>query len=285
MSDIDTEISSHFLSPQGILNQCPQKIIALSSGKGGVGKSVIALNLAIALDELDKKVLLFDGDLRLPSIDMLLGKSGPFNLNHVLKGVCSLEESILKGPGGLDIISAAYQEHLITSLSTREQSALVYSIHKLFNRWNYLIIDTPAGLSEETLGLARYAEDMILVVCNEPTSVAATYTLIKLMNERYDLNDFHILANMVQDEEEGERVFNKLVSISDQFLEIRLNFLGSIPFQSSVRCAIKMQQPFLSRYPKSKSAKAISSIAAKINSRFLEDANHGEWLREQMRSI
>jgi flagellar biosynthesis protein FlhG len=243
----------------------PLKVIAVSSGKGGVGKSSFAVNLALSLASKNKRVLLFDGNLAMPCIDLMMDVAIHLNLKHVIQGICSINDTILKGPSGLGFIPGSPDAEFMSGLTSGQQAGLVDSFNELEVGWEYLIVDTAGGFTADVLCFTRSAREMILVLCNEPTVLAGTYAFIKLMNQKHQVKRFHILSNMVKDKEEGLCVYKKLVDIADKYLNVSLNYLGAIPFEQEVREAIKKQKPLISAYPNSLAAGAVKKLASKID--------------------
>jgi flagellar biosynthesis protein FlhG len=241
------------------------KVIAVSAGKGGVGKSNVAINLAIGLANLNKKVMLLDADLGLANIDIMLGLHSKYNLSHVIQGVCPLRDIIVPGPSGVDVIPAASGAEFMTQLSLTQHAGIIDAFNELTEDLDYLIIDTAAGISETVLSFVRASQELIVIVCDEPTSLTDAYALIKVMNKHYEWRRFHILANMVKTEREGKDLFIKLDKVSAQFLEVQLSYLGAIPFDEYVHRAIKMQQPVLIAYPNSQAAQAFRQVAEDVS--------------------
>ena len=239
----------------------PVKIMAISAGKGGVGKSNIAINLSIALAEKGNKVLLLDADLALANIDIMLGLNAPYNISHVLHGVCSLNDILLTGPAGIRIIPAASGSETMTNLGLKGLAGLVDAFNELTETFDYLIIDTAAGISESVLSFIRSAQELVIVMGNEPTSLTDAYALVKIMSTRYEWRHFHIVVNMVRDLREGREWFNKLFRASEQFLDVHLNYMGAIPFDEKVHEAVKLQQPVIQLYPNSAAAKTFQKLS------------------------
>lgn len=242
----------------------PVKVIAVSAGKGGVGKSNVAVNLAIALAQLDKRVMLLDADLGLANIDIMLGVHARYNLSHVIQGNCHLSDIILQGPNGIRVIPAASGTEFMTRLSCAELAGIIDAFNELTDDLDYMIIDTAAGISDTVLSFIRSSQELIVLVCDEPTSLTDAYALIKVMSNRYEWARFHILANMVRNEKDGWDLFNKLFRASEQFLEVQLDYLGAIPFDEHVHTAVKMQKPVLVAYPDSPAALVLKQLAEDV---------------------
>ena len=243
----------------------PVKVIAVTAGKGGVGKSNVSINLAIGLAQLNKNVMLLDADLGLANVDIMLGLQSKYNLSHVIQGVCPLSDIILPGPGGIRVIPAASGTEFMTQLSQIEHAGIIDSFNELTEDLDYMIIDTAAGISDTVLSFTRSSQELIVVVCDEPTSLTDAYALIKVMSKRYEWSHFHILANMVRNLKDGRELFNKLFKVSEQFLDVQLNYLGAIPFDEQVHLAIKKQKPVLMAYPDSPASERLRELAVDVS--------------------
>lgn len=243
----------------------PVQVIAVTAGKGGVGKSNVSVNLAVALALQKKKVMLLDADLGLANVDILLGLHAKYNLSHVIQGGCHLSDIILTGPEGIDVIPASSGVDFMTQLSSAEHAGLIDAFNELTLDLDYLIIDTAAGLSDTVLSFTRSAQEILVVVCDEPTSLTDAYAFIKVMRKRYEWSHFHVIANMVRSIPDGLELFNKLYRVSEQFLDVQLDYVGAIPFDEHVHQAVKKQKPVLSMYPQSDAAVAIKKLAEGIS--------------------
>ncbi|RUR18872.1 MinD/ParA family protein [Legionella sp. km535] len=243
----------------------PITVIAVSAGKGGVGKSNVSVNLAVALAQMNKNVMLFDADLGLANVDIMLGLHTKYNLSHVIQGICHLSDIILQGPNGISVIPSASGTEFMTQLTYAEHAGIIDSFNELTDDLDYMIIDTAAGISDTVLSFARSSQELIVVVCDEPTSLTDAYALIKVMSKRYEWMHFHILANMVRNMKDGRELFNKLFRVSEQFLDVHLDYLGAIPFDEHIHKAVKMQKPVLTAYPDSEASEALRELADTIS--------------------
>ncbi|MDP3269322.1 MAG: MinD/ParA family protein [Legionella sp.] len=243
----------------------PVKVIAVTAGKGGVGKSNVSVNLAVALAKLNKNVMLLDADLGLANVDIMLGLHTKYNLSHVIQGVCHLSDIILQGPNGIRVIPAASGTEFMTQLTHAEHAGIIDAFNELTDDLDYMIIDTAAGISDTVLSFTRSSQELIVVVCDEPTSLTDAYALIKVMSKRYEWTHFHILANMVRHLKDGRDLFNKLFRVSEQFLDVHLDYLGAIPFDEHVHKAVKKQKPVLLAYPDSPASASLIELAEDVN--------------------
>jgi flagellar biosynthesis protein FlhG len=243
----------------------PVRVIAVTSGKGGVGKTNLSVNMSVALAQMGRRTILMDADMGLANVDILLGLSPKFNLSHVLKGEKTLNEVMLSGPGGLKIIPASSGVQRMSELSTIEQAGLIRAFSELDRQLDVLIVDTAAGISASVVNFARACQEILVVVCDEPTSLTDAYAYIKLLNRDYGLNNFHIIANMVQSPQHGQTLFNKLTKVTDRYLDVNLQYAGSVPMDDYLRKAVQKQTPVVEAFPQSKAALAFKNLARKID--------------------
>jgi len=244
----------------------PIKVIAVTGGKGGVGKTNVSVNLATAMAEMGHETVLLDADLGLANVDVLLGLRPKKTIADVLDGTCGLEEVMLQASDRLRIVPAASGTQEMTSLSAHEHAELIHAFNSIADNLDVLIVDTAAGISDSVVNFVRAAQEVLVVVCDEPTSITDAYALIKLLNRDYQMTRFRVLANMVLTEQEGRNMFNKLLTVTDRFLDVTLQYVGSIPYDESVRKAVQKQVPVLKAFPKSKVALALRQLANKVDS-------------------
>lgn len=242
----------------------PVQVIAVTAGKGGVGKTNVSANLAIALAKQKKRVMLLDADLGLANVDVLLGVHSKNNIGDVLAGECQLTDIIVEGPGGIKIIPSSSGTQALTQLSSLEHSGIISAFGELSQHLDVLVIDTAAGISDSVVSFTRSAQEVVVVVCDEPTSITDAYALIKVMSRDHNVNRFHVLANMVNTAKEGRDLFVKLNRVTDQFLNVQLDYLGAISFDEYLRKAVKQQKPVITAYPSSQCSREIKKIAEKV---------------------
>ncbi|KAB0489858.1 MinD/ParA family protein [Pseudomonas psychrophila] len=241
------------------------QVIAVTSGKGGVGKTVVAVNLSLALAELGKRVVLLEADLGLSNIGVLLGLNPKYTLADLIEGRCELSDVLMRGPGGVLIAHAASGDRNMAHLSAAQYAGLIQVFSDIADTLDVLVIDTASGIGESVVSFVRAARDVLLVVCDEPTSITNAYALIKLLNRDYGISRFRVLANMQHTPLDGQRLFAKLIKITDSFLSVTLQYVGAIPYDQDVRKAALMQRAVYRSFPRSKSAKAFRAIAQKID--------------------
>lgn len=243
----------------------PVKVIAVTGGKGGVGKTNLSVNLSVALAELQRRVVLMDADLGLANVDVLLGLQARFTLADVLRGERSVRDILLPGPGGMKVVPASSGVQNMANLSAQEHAAIIHSFNELSDQLDVLVIDTAAGISDTVVSFVRAAQEVVVVVCDEPSSIADAYALIKVLNSKHDVFRFRVIANMTRSTQEGIQLFNKLNGICDRFLDVSLQHLGSVPFDENVRKAVQKRKAFVEFAPRSKAAQSVRAIAQKID--------------------
>ncbi|MFT5313663.1 MAG: flagellar biosynthesis protein FlhG [Paraglaciecola sp.] len=240
------------------------KVIAVTGGKGGVGKTNVTLNTAISLAQQGKRVMVLDADLGLANVDVLLGLRVEKNLSHVLSGECTLDDVLVEGPYGIKIAPASSGSQSMTELTTVEHAGLIRAFSELHTKIDILIVDTAAGISDMVLSFSRASQDIVMVVCDEPTSLTDAYALIKILNKEHGVFRFKIVANMVRSPREGQELFSKLNKVTDRFLDVALELVATIPFDENVRKSVRKQKAIVEAYPGSPAAVAIRSLAQQV---------------------
>ena len=243
----------------------PVRVIAVTGGKGGVGKTNISINLGVTMARQGKNVLLLDADLGLANVDVLLGLHPRKNLSHVMSGECELEEIIVTAPGGLKIVPGASGMQAMADLSSVERGGLVNAFSELNTDLDVMLIDTAAGISESVLNFTRAAQEVIIVVCDEPASMTDAYAMIKTLRCEYGVNRFRVITNMVAGAAEGQALYKKLTAVTNRFLDVTLDFMGAIPYDEYLRKAIQKQKPLVEAYPRSKASMAFKNLAQKVD--------------------
>jgi len=256
-------------------NPQPVQVIAVTGGKGGVGKTNVSINLSLALADQGQRVVLMDADLGLANIDVLLGLTAGRNIADVLAGDCSLADVLVDGPAGVKIVPASSGTQQMTQLGPLEHAGLINAFSELSDQLDVLIIDTAAGISEQVVSFVRAAQEVLIVVCDEPTSITDAYALIKVLNTQYDIYRFRILANMVRSNQEAQHLYYKLSHVTERFLEVALQFEGSIPFDDYLRKSVQRRRPVYDAYPRSKAAQAFKQLATQVNNWPLPSAPRG----------
>lgn len=242
----------------------PVQVVAITGGKGGVGKTNVSVNLSLALAEAGKRVILMDADLGLANVDIQLGIKADKTLADVMSGECSLREVLVTTVGGLKVIPAASGVQSLTQLSPAEHAGLIRAFSELDNQLDVLIIDTAAGISESVVSFVRAAQEVLVVVCDEPSSITDAYALVKLLNRDYGMQRFRVLANMTRTPDEGRNLYAKFVRVAERFLDVTLQYAGDIPWDDAVRKSAQRQKATLEAYPSSKAAIAYRKLATEV---------------------
>jgi flagellar biosynthesis protein FlhG len=235
------------------------KILAVTSGKGGVGKSTLSVNLAISIAQAGFKVLIFDGDLGLANINVLLGIIPKFNLYHVVKGHKALKDIIITTNEGVDIIAGASGYSQLANLNDTQRMNLVKGFSDIDN-YDYMIIDTGAGISSNVIGLLMPADEVIVITTPEPTAITDSYGLIKSIVAQSKDKRLKIIVNRVRSAIEGKKVADRVIDISSQFLEVEVTNLGFIFQDEDVERSIREQKPYIVSAPRSKASACLQRI-------------------------
>ena len=216
----------------------------------------VSLNLAVALCQLGKKVMLFDADLGLANIDVMLGLKVDKNLGHVLSGECELKDILQTGPYGLRIVPASSGLKQMVELTTEQHAGLIRAFSTLDEPVDFLIVDTAAGISDMVLSFCRAAQDVLMVVCNEPTSVADAYAQMKVLSRDYGVKKFKIVGNSLHSLDEGKLMYQKLVTVTERFIDATLELVACIPVDLNMRKAIRQRSCVVDVFPTSPAARA-----------------------------
>lgn len=241
------------------------RVISITSGKGGVGKTSITANLALQLGRDGKKVLILDGDFGMANVDIMFNARPQRNLFDVLKGECSLQDVLLEVAKNVTLIPGGSGVFEMSRISVFEKQHLLDQVAKLERQYDYMLIDTAPGIDDSVLYLNSAAQEINVIVTPDPASVADSYALIKVLNQRYRENRFTLLCNQVKDETDGRRLFEKMDEISRRFLYVSLDYGGSIVMDPNVRQATRNQQLVLRSHPDSPAALALRRFANKLN--------------------
>ncbi len=243
----------------------PVRVIAVTSGKGGVGKTNVAANLALALCNLGKRVLILDADLGLANLDVLLGLNPRYTINHVLTREKRLDEIIVTAPGGFKLLPASSGIQELTELDRSQRLFFLSELDILQDLFDVLLIDTGAGISSNVMYFNLAAMERLVVVTNEPTSLTDAYALIKVLTNKYQQKRFMVLVNSVRNAMEAERIYKQLSVVVDKYLgSPSLDYLGWIPYDEQVRMAVRQQQMVLQRYPDTPASRSFVELAHKL---------------------
>lgn len=251
------------------------KVLAVASGKGGVGKTATVANIAVSLARRNQRVLILDADLGLANIDVVFGITPTYNLNHFFSGQQRLEDILVEGPAGVKILPAGSGIQNFTRLTSQHKMRLLEGLDGMHNEFDYVIIDTEAGISENVTYFTTAAQDIIVVTTTEPTAITDAYALMKLLSTQYQEKHFNLVVNQINNEDDALDVFRKLTMVSNRYLDISIDFLGSIPGDKMMVEAIKKQKVICELYPTSKIAQSFAQLAERICTEQLQCAPKG----------
>ena len=240
------------------------RVVSITSGKGGVGKTNIVANLGISFSRSGKKVLVFDADLGLGNLDILLGIAPKYNLSHVINGEKTINDIIIEGPGGINILPASSGIHEFTRLTGKQQTKIIHEINLIINGYDILLIDTAAGISSDVMYFNTVAKEIVVVVSPDPTSITDAYALMKVLWIKYAASHFKLVINQSKNMNEAKNVFRQLRMVTDRFMDITLEFLGHIEYDKSVTMSIRHQKAVVELYPESNASQCFKELAKKI---------------------
>lgn len=241
------------------------RVLSFSSGKGGVGKTHTVTNVGIALAAMGSSVLILDADLGLANVDVLLNLKPKGNLYDVLQGRAKIDDIILEGPGGVSIIPAASGVDDLQALNAGAKLFLLQEIERIAYRFEYLLIDTPAGIGSDVLYFNSAAEDVVVVINGEPTSLTDAYALIKVLSASCGERRVSVVVNNVATKADAQRAFTKLSSAVERFLRVEVRLVGWIPTDPAVRDCVMQQRAVVAEFPTSRAALAIAEVARSLD--------------------
>lgn len=240
------------------------RTVAVTSGKGGVGKTNVAVNLALALAREQSRVAILDADFGLANIDILLGLTPQLHLAHLLFGKATLSDILIDGPGGVTIVPASSGLERMTRLSSADKDSLWVRLHPLMARIDWLIIDTAAGIADSVMDFLARAEDVLLVCSDEPTSLVDAYALVKVLEKRQPGKTIRVVVNAVDSEGTAQAVFEKLRSVTLSFLKRDIDYLGWVAEDPAVPEAVRHQQAVFLHRPMCPASRSYVRLARRL---------------------
>lgn len=242
------------------------RIIAITSGKGGVGKTSIVANLGFTLSRFGKNVLIFDADLGLGNLDVFLGLTPEYNLSHVIKGEKELSEIVVQGPGRLKVLPAASGIQEMTSLSAEERSRVFCQLESFIRQFDIMLVDTAAGISNNVIFFNLNADEIIVVATPEPTSITDAYALMKVLSVKYGTDHFRLLVNAASNDGEADDVFRQLNLVAKRFLEVKIDYCGGILMDENLKKSVRQQKVVSEISPLTRASRNFAGLARKIAS-------------------
>ncbi len=240
------------------------RVIAVTSGKGGVGKSNMVLNLGVTYAQAGRKVLLIDGDLGLGNVDVLLDETPQYTLQHVLAGEQPIENVLLRSKFGVSVLPATSGVAEMESLSEEHRRQLLSAVEGVGDIFDTVLVDTAAGIGTNALFFASAAQELAVVVTPEPTSLSDAYAMIKLLSLKCGIKRIGIIVNQAASQTEAAEIFRRLSTLTSRFLPSIVELLGVVPLDPRIREAVRAQRPVVSLYPQAKSSRAIQDLAHRL---------------------
>lgn len=240
------------------------KVISVTSGKGGVGKTNVVANLAFALTQIGKKVLVLDADMGLGNLDVMLGLSPSHNLQHVIAGDIGIRDAIINGPGGMMILPASSGMQELSELTGQQKLTLLSELDKIDSSFDIMLIDTAAGISSNVMYFNTAAQEIIVVASPEPTSITDAYAVMKVLHTKYGECQFRLLVNMVEDLREGKEVYSKLSAAAERFLNISIDYTGYILKDKYVGMSVMEQRSVVDLYPRADASRCFVTLARSV---------------------
>lgn len=242
----------------------PAEVIAVASGKGGVGKTNIAANLAVCLGTWGKKVLLFDADLSLGNLDVVMDIPRKYNISHALNGEKSIDEIICYGPEGIEIICGGSGIKELANLNPFQRQRLINELDNLQKKRDVIIIDNAAGIANSVIGFCLASDQTLIVTTPQAPAITDAYAMIKVLAGHNYNRPINLLVNWAESPKEGKRVYRQIAKVASQFLDKDINYAGTLPKDKSITDAVRKRKPVVQEYPKAKISTALASVAARL---------------------
>lgn len=240
------------------------RVIAVTSGKGGVGKTNIVANLGYAFTRLEKKVLILDADWGLGNLDILLGMAPRFNLSHVIAGERDISEILTGGPGNMQILPASSGIQELTLLTSEQKIRLLTQLELLLDRIDIVLIDSAAGISSNVMDFNVSAKEILVVVSPEPTSLTDAYAVMKVLSFKYAARHCKLLVNMASSQREALDIYRQLNLVVQKFLPISVEYVGCVLYDEKLPRSVKKQRIISELYPKSNASRCFVNLARKL---------------------
>lgn len=245
------------------------RVIAITSGKGGVGKTNLSVNVGMKIQQKGHRVLVLDADLGLANVNVLFNISLNKNINDLVRGDATIDDILVEGPGGIHILPASSGIFRAANLGEDDQVKLLAYLESLNDRFDYIIIDTAAGIGDNVLFFNRIAHYVLVVVTPEPTSITDAYATVKVLHKEARIQTFKIVVNQVSSSEQGKLVYNSLYKVASRFLNVSLEYVGHVVHDKNINKSVLAQMPVVLYAPRSASSVCIESIANRLIDRMV----------------
>lgn len=263
------------------------RVLAVTSGKGGVGKTSTSVNLAIALAQQGKRVVVLDADLGLANVEVLLGLNSLYNLQHVIDGEKTMMQVLVRGPGGIELIPGSSGIAKIADLGPQARQNILNGLFELQNGVDFIIIDTMAGIGQNAVAFCAAADEVLLVATPEPSSIVDAYAMVKTLSHTCDDAVIRLIVNMAANEEQARAVATKLNRVAQQYLNRQIPCLGYIFRDIQVSQAVMQSHPFILRFPAAPASKCVHALANRVATQAEADAsaNRPSFLRRFAQAV
>jgi flagellar biosynthesis protein FlhG len=258
-------------------------VLAVTSGKGGVGKTNIAANMALCLAAQNKRVLLLDADLSLGNLDLVMGIRSPYNISHVLSGHKRIEEIIQSGPQGLRIICGASGLDRLTNLSDGEQHLLVDHLCRLQSESDVIVIDTAAGIASSVISFCLAADHVLVVTTPEATAIADAYGMIKVLTRKHYQGPISVVVNMARTIDEGKQTYQRIAAVAQKFLQSHVYYAGTLLKDERLCAAVRSRKPVVLAYPKATISLSLAALAGRLVGKQRGDSAGRSFFRKVIR--
>lgn len=240
------------------------RVFSVTSGKGGVGKTVLTANLAVTLARLNRRVLIIDANLGLANIDVVFGLTPDYNLNHFFNGDKDLDSILVNNGHGVWILPAGSGSQNFIRLDSRQKLRLVSALESMHGNFDVVLIDTETGISENATYFNTVAQDILVVTTPEPTAITDAYALMKLLSTQYHEKHFNLIVNITHNEKEALDVYRKLTMVANRYLDIAIDYLGALPMDRQIMDSVRRQQLVVDLYPNAKICDAFENLARRL---------------------
>lgn len=247
------------------MNRRPVRTVSITSGKGGVGKTTMTVNMAHLLAKRGKKVLILDGDMSLANVDIFLKSQPNKNLSHFFQGEHDLKDILIKYTKNIHVLPGASGVVGMTQLDIYQKKMLMDAMDEFEGHYDYMLIDTASGITDEVLYLNSAAQEVIVVVQPDPASITDAYAMMKVLHQEYRVSQFSVLANQVLNEREGERIYQRINQVASKFLNVQIGFQGAVTYSLKVREASKNQKLITEIDPNCGSSLCLQKVVSKLD--------------------
>jgi flagellar biosynthesis protein FlhG len=240
------------------------RVIAVTSGKGGVGKTNVTANLAILAAQQGRRVLVVDGDLGLANVEIVFGLTPRYHLGHLLDGTAELPQVLASGPEGVRVLPGGSGVRSLTALDDAQKLRFMSALDTIEDDFDLVLIDTGAGIGDNVLFFVGGAQEALLVLTPEPTSLSDAYAAVKVLSLEGGVEHFNVLVNLAATEQQARDIYEKLCTVSRRFLKARLKLLGQLPRDENIHRAVLLQRPLVHAFPHSPAARAMKAVADRL---------------------